>query len=578
MSALPKSAGLAALLAALCLGAPRVSLAQLGMGQPGGMGSGFGGPPSAKPKKAAPTGPETHAASGADESPVQTQEPVLPEEPNALPEELRSRLGSDAPTAQEPSAPKVDDAEVRRVWAGIVASESSPSYRFRTVFPFWSEIRRGTETTTLVPPVYWGRRGPGTGADVVFPLYWDLRAQDSRTTIVGPWVHTRSGPRPSGPTAAATPSQERSWLAPLYFQGSSGDGSAYLHIPPLLTFTQHTPRGGFDLVGPAFCSWKGGPACDARTADELSLGVAPFYFYERSPKREQELVPPLLHYYRYEDVNDATLDVWGPYVRSHSRSGDARHVAPIYWHSWGKDRDSLTILPLFHRYQDKEVQRLVTPLFYWEGGADGSRTFATPLYARHRGRTKVDMFTPLAWRYEDPDLGLERYLLFPLLMRTTSPRGSDLTLFPLFSRADRAGIGHTTWITPAFRHARDLSGWSTNLYPLLWAGRDQDRSHFVLAPIVWDFRDPESQTTVVAPLYVRHADPTSVTQLALNTYFHRERVAGGSDWEFHFFPAFAFGGTPKGSWWNVLYGLAGYQREGDEAKVKVLYIPFSVSP
>ena len=52
---------------------------------------------------------------------------------------------------------------------------------------------------------------------------------------------------------------------------------------------------------------------------------------------------------------------------------------------------------------------------------------------------------------------------------------------------------------------------------------------------------------------------------------------GGTDWEFHFFPAFSFGHSPTGHWWNVLYGLAGYTRRGNLVKVRALWIPITLS-
>ena len=45
----------------------------------------------------------------------------------------------------------------------------------------------------------------------------------------------------------------------------------------------------------------------------------------------------------------------------------------------------------------------------------------------------------------------------------------------------------------------------------------------------------------------------------------------------HVFPAFSYGETPNGHWWNVLYGLAGYTRRGDFAQIRTLWIPITVS-
>ena len=91
---------------------------------------------------------------------------------------------------------------------------------------------------------------------------------------------------------------------------------------------------------------------------------------------------------------------------------------------------------------------------------------------------------------------------------------------------------------------------------------------------------PETGTlrlTLALPFYFRMSDDTSVTQVALNTFYREKKVVGGTDWEFHFFPLFSYGESPTGHFWNVLYGLAGYSREGSEARMKAFYIPFKLS-
>ena len=119
------------------------------------------------------------------------------------------------------------------------------------------------------------------------------------------------------------PARHDNWLAPLFFEGQSEDGSGYFHIPPLLTFTHHTARSGFNLAGPLFCKWKGGPTCDPRSADKIDLGLAPLYFYGRDESSEYEVIPPLLHYYHYSDVGDRSTNLWGPLLWEHSREGES---------------------------------------------------------------------------------------------------------------------------------------------------------------------------------------------------------------------------------------------------------------
>lgn len=562
--------GVAVLLGAM--GFASSAEAQVGFGQPG-----MGGvqPPASQPTPQQPNTPQTHAASGADDGAnIETQEPILPEDPSAIPDDVRKKIGTDAdPDVEEGRGP-----EVKRRFYGLWYSEESDKYKFRTAFPVWAQRDMPGDRATLIPPLlYYNRRSKDVDTDVLFPVFWRSRIGNDTTTIVGPFLHRESAGTPATATSDAVPARHDNWLAPLFFEGKKSDGSGYFHIPPLLTFTTHTSHSGFNLAGPAYCSWKGGPSCDLRTADEIDLGVAPFYFYGRDDRSEYEIIPPLLHYYRYSDLNDSWLSVWGPVTRSHSREGDAFNILPIYYRTWGKNRDSHTVFPLFHYSYNGNEKRVATPLFYWSRGEHDESTFATYLYARYRGRTELDMYTPLFWRYRDPDVGLERDLFFPLFYRNSSPRSNDLVIFPFYAHFKKPAISNETWVTPLFRHKTSLTGWQTDIYPFFYSGRSNTSSHLVIAPFLWDFQSKRSRTTVILPFFVRSADETAVSQLVLNTYYHEKKVMGGKDWEVHFFPFFSYGETPQGHWWNVLYGLAGYTREGTASKMRTLYIPITLS-
>jgi hypothetical protein len=187
------------------------------------------------------------------------------------------------------------------------------------------------------------------------------------------------------------------------------------------------------------------------------------------------------------------------------------------------------------------------------------------------------MYTPLVWLYRDPDIGLDRKLILPFFYRNTSPRSSDIAVFPLFAHFERPGLSETTWVTPFFRHTKDVTGWETDIFPFFFSGRSNQSSHLVVAPLLWDFASPRSRATVILPAYFRFADRNSVTQVALNTFYREKQVAGGTDWEFHFFPLFSYGESPNGHFWNILFGAAGFTREGTMTKMRTLYIPIPLS-
>lgn len=553
---------MAAQVAVFCTVAPLTARAQF----PGG-GGGFGGPPQQQKAPPKQEGPETHAASGADEAPkLPTQDATLPEDPLALPFSVKKRIGSDydADTAEQGR-----QAEVKRRFYGLWYSEESGNYRFRTLFPLWAERTQPGDRASLITPFYYNRRSKDHDADILFPLFWRLRNFDTTTTVVGPFGHIDK--KGTATSAAAT----HNWFAPFFFQGKRENSSGYFHIPPLLTFTQYDKKGGLNVVGPLFCKWKGGSVCDPRTADSIDMGVAPFYFFGRDEYSEYELFPPLLHYYSYSELGDNSLNVWGPYVRRHSRETDSTWLLPIYYHSWGKNEDSLTVLPFFHKSYKGNQRTLITPLFVDHTSEDGSKTFATWGYARYRGRTELDMITPLYWEYRDPDIQLKRQVLFPFFYRSKSPRAEDLAILPFYGRFERKGISTTTFVTPLFRHTTDLTGWETDIFPFFYMGRERTSSHTVIAPFFWDFSSPKSRTTIALPLFFRFEDEETISQLAVNT-FYREKKATG-EWDFHFFPVVNFGETRNGHYWNLFYGLAGYSQEGTKAVMKAFYFPINLS-
>jgi len=559
-------------------GSARVAHAQMGPGGMGMPGGGFGGPgpgPSgggeAKKKKKNPDEPETHAATGAgDEVVAPGGEPTLPEKPLELKPRTLRHIGSDLDPEDEEQG---RGPTTNRRFYGPYYQETSGKYDFKLAFPVWANRTQPsrtkpdvTDSASLYGGLFYHRRSAERADDVLFPLVWNLRDRiaQSRTTIVGPLVNR------------SAPGESDNWLAPLYFTGTRKSGG-YTLIPPLLTYTNTDGRSGTNIVGPMFCTWNGAGSCDARTAQNLDFGVVPFYFYGQDAEKKYEAIPPLLHYYRYNDRTLGWTNVWGPYYREHTQKRDMLHLLPLYFSIDGKNEHHTTLLPFFHYGYDGSSWLFANPLFLMGEGHHGEKTFVTWGYARYRGRTSLDMITPLYWRFQDPDIKLDQHVLFPFLFTRESPRESTFALFPFYGHSQRYGLSETTFITPFFQHSHDVRGWSTNIHPIVYIGRDATSTHTVVAPIFWDFADPKSRATVVFPAFWRFANDKDVSQLVGNVYYHESTKPAGKDWEVHIFPAFSYGQTPDGHWWNLLFGLAGYTHRGNLVKVRALWIPITLS-
>lgn len=563
--AVPRSVLWAACLLALCLLA-RPASAQGNLPDIAPIGAGPGKKP---PPPSGEEGPETHAAEGGTESTLPAgNEPSLPTDPLALSPEVAARIGSDA----DPEALGTGE-DAKRQYYGLYYNEKAGAYRYRVLFPLWAERIKPSATAPTKPDrasiyggLYYNRRSAEHADDVLFPLFWNLRnpLEETRSTLLGPFFNRR------------TKIESDDWFLPLYATGRRAVGG-YTVIPPLLTSLHATEKGGFNLVGLGFCSWKGGAHCDTRSAHDLDLGLAPFYFFGQNQRRLYEVVPPLLHYYRYDSRSQYWLNVFGPYFREHKPERDLFHLIPFYWSLWGKDERHTTVAPLFHYGHKGEQNLLVTPLFLNQRGKGGATTFVTWGYARHRGPTELDMITPLYWHRRDPRVGLDRKLLFPFFYTSTGPRDETAVFFPFWSHTERYGLGTSTRITPLFHYASHLRGHTVELYPLVFFGKNGNDAHRVIAPLYFDFEKARARTTIAAAVYVRLRTLDTLHQVLLNTYYAERYYPNGKSWEFHFLPLFSYGRNPSGHFWNVLFGLTGYKRQGSAATLRLFWAPIPLS-
>ena len=555
------------------------------------MPGGGGRPPAAGPTQSSPTqnrvvGPR---AGGDDDSQIQvTQraEPTAqtPVDPLAVPADVKERIGSDWDGL--PASPRAG-ATLRRKYLPYY-EERRGDYRFRMLPPFWFEHTRGLTDPSSPGPLediptkedreslygllYYQRRSPSLDVDALFPALWHVRDGESHTTVVGPVVHREA------------PGENDTWVAPIFFSGSRPDGG-YFHSPALLTTSHWSAKGAFTLAGVYFRD---------RAGSDVDMGVAPFFFHGDNGNldgahKSYTLIPPLLFYRRAREVDDNTLTIVGPVVAESNPKRDIFDVAPLFFHIHGKPEtggvheDHTTLFPFFHYGHKEDTSLLVLPGFLRRVTKD-TDTLLTPFYSHATTRngatslTTIGPVLPLYFNYSDRDIGLSSFAVAPFFYQLDSPVGHDW-LTPLVGRFETYGSSKTWWMFPSLTLTTDLSGWSANIYPLFFMGRDKESAHTVIAPFFWDFASPKKRTTVAAPLFWRFSDATddSITQLAGNTLYMQKRVAGGLSWEFHFLPVFSYGETPNGYWWNVLFGLAGYDREGSYARIKAFWAPIQVS-
>ncbi len=547
-----------------------------------------GAPPA---KKTSPRGPQkgTQGPTAGDDDddgprgalrPEPT--PQAPASPLEIPVELREKLRSD-----DDGAPPSPVGALRRSFFPVY-EESRGDYRFRFLPPLYLEHTRGLPAgpLKLTPPggqdtvdreslyglLYYQRRSVRHSADILFPVAWRVRDDASVTYVLGPLAHREA------------PGEHDNWIAPLAFTGKRADGG-YFHFPLLLTSSHWNKDGAFTLIGPYFRN---------RTAGDVDLGLAPLFFHGDNgdldgARRTYTLIPPALFFHREHEIDESSLTVVGPVIAQTNPKRSILDVAPLFFsirgrpETGGVKESHTTLFPLFH-YGTSPGETLFAVPGYLRRTTPTVDTLVTPFVVRASKRrgasvlTTVGPVVPLYYGFDESDTGFHARGFFPFYYGDHGPEGRSLWT-PLFARFESYGVSRTYWVFPNLTVQKSWKGWETDLHPIVYLGRSESSTHTVIAPIFWDFASPKSRSTVAFPLFWRFADTATeqVTQVAGNTVYLQKRVSGGLDWQFHFLPAFSYGETPGGYWWNVLFGLAGYKREGQLSRIRALWLPITLS-
>jgi hypothetical protein len=561
--------------------------------QMGGMG-GAGRAPQSQPTQTSPTrnnqvGPRNGTPSTEDDEDLSSQvqqrtEPTLapPADPLAISPELRLQMGSDY-TGGPPSPV----GDLRRSFFPYY-EESRGDYRLRMAWipPLWLEQTRGLtgpgratvpgepvheDRQSLFALLYYQRRSLKLDYDTLFPFVWRVRDEDSHLLVLGPFAHREAA------------FEHDNWLAPLYFEGRRKDGG-YLDLPLLLTASHWSEKRAFTYSLLYFRD---------RKLNDVDWGVAPFVFHGdngngEGARRTYTAIPPLLFYHREREIDSNKLTIAGPVLVESSPKRDIVDVLPLYFHirgnpeTGGIKEEHTTLFPFFHYGETPEKKLFVVP-GYIRRVTKTADTMVTPfvtLAETRKGATSLTMIGPLApfyYHYRDRDIGLSTTVVAPFWMNSSSPEGRAF-LTPLVGKFESYGLSKTWWVAPSFTFNSNIHGWENDFHPIVYLGRSDTSSHTVLAPVFWDFASPEGRTTIAAPVFFRfqNVKEGTITQVAANTVYLEKRVEGGKDWQFHLVPLFSYGEDPEGYFWNFLFGMAGYQREGSFSRIRALWIPITV--
>jgi hypothetical protein len=343
------------------------------------------------------------------------------------------------------------------------------------------------------------------------------------------------------------------------------------------------------------------PFYHTREKDYTGYGLVPVFFRKVTPQLKSFTIPLALFHYATgpEDFRLVTPVMAYANTKKNGRTwvtplyqrrrGDRNFdgVAPIFWRGWDtRDASSSMIVPpIYWHFEDPANDTTVVFPFVgrWFHEGIGS-TWLLPVIGRYKSFERDEQtwwvaptfhlaWTPDSWQFN----------IHPLFYLKRSPQKDHLALAPLYFhfRDYEAKTKRFVLFPLYWDFTNDTKGKSSRVVlPLYWSFENQRREkrRTVAFPLYWDFSDDrlKKRTRVAFPLYYRLERGTQTRSFALNTFHEKKTDARGKHWQFHFFPLVSFGGGDQDSWWNFLYGFAGYERRGDHRRIKALWIPINL--
>lgn len=542
--------------------------------------------------------------------------------------------GDAAPTRPEPqriSGAVTGGPEIeRRLLIPPYVRDRRGDVTTTALFPFYFERTSREGVQRFVLPYYY-RREQKKQADVALGLLWSLRGPDRHTFILPPlYTHRDKRDWAFGLAPLLTTGNigghyhtvipplltwfdgddktHRWFVGPFYdvesekarwrglfplFWSKRDESESFAVVPPLVwRFTESDPESATTVVPPFF---------HTRTKDTRKWGLVPLLFHKRSPElkattiplalfhhargpEEFRLVTPLLAYF-HDKRTEASTWITPLYQR---RRGDKNFdaVLPLFMRTWD-DRDmsrGLFIPPIFWHWDDPANRTtIVFPLLATSDREGISKFWLTPLLGHHRQLEKrsdtwwvLPTFhygtTPDSWQFN----------IHPLFYSARSKEARHLAIAPIYfdfqnfkERTRRFALAPLYWDFSAAKEQKH----TRVLFPLYWDfqhGKRQ-RTRRVVFPLWWDFnyRDREARYRVAFPFYANSKVGARSRHFVLNTFYEHSSDDEGR-WQFHFFPLFSRGGSATSRWWNVLYGLAGYDRRGRHRRVQAFWLPFQL--
>jgi hypothetical protein len=411
---------------------------------------------------------------------------------------------------------------------------------------FYADLRRDREDFGVFPLWFYTRRDTAH-ALFVLPFFYHSHdsARSRSTTVLGPLYFGRRGPATFG------------GFLPLFYGRNDGDGSYRFMALPLLYFSHRAGKAPEDWVITPLFGVNKSPV-------GVRFWLGPLYVRRQDPVTSAALFP-LFYYTRDDKAKTSTSFVLPLFLRTRSPERSVTMVTPLFWHERTLTRRISTLLPLMLDVHHLHSDRLT---------AVGPLVPLVVRFADYANKTTSWVFPPLLTYVKKRADGYHNAVVFPLLWHFGGKDRSTTVLFPLFFHVRRPATQFTA-LLPFFAYRRDEQGTKSLLLPplLTWVRNFEDGSRDrVVFPFVWHFKRPQQTTTVFFPIGAHWSNDKGHYTLVLNSYYYKGIGARAGAYRFEFWPLFHVGRPRAGDLeWSVLSGLLGYSRDGIRRTLRLLW-------
>lgn len=293
--------------------------------------------------------------------------------------------------------------------------------------------------------------------------------------------------------------------------------------------------------------------------------VSALYFFVKT--KDSLSVRPLFDWRKKE----GTLDILFPLGRIRTKGGNSwlfpamwggnqeeghRHVFPLYWSAWSKNRSIRTIFPLFWDFKSRGSRwGTLFPLAFW------TKSWAASLLPLAFWNKKDGGFLSLA---PPMYLGKEyRWFLWPLLTwKKTDADRWKFASFPFYNW-DNDDYSYVMW--PLYHRWKTDHGHGNLLpIPMVYWERSPEYSRFFALPLLSYRERIGDRSTIISPFWLGWGDKQTERRVVppLLSYYEKDKASGATTLVN---PLFGFRKDKEASWGYVLPAALGWHRDRDSS-------------